>query len=396
MAKKRKSGKKNYSGLLFIVFLGFVAFTSSILYALYEEGALSSIGLHKKKTEQKIASNDKTSPTRNSISKNEKTKGKDHWNDTQKNSRLTDEPDDEATGDHTAQDQGKNTITSRNDNRTPAKEITPSPKPVVNSTMTASNSDKPVNSSKFASKREPDKNVSSTNKITAQKRQTQSEVEVTGKIAIVIDDFGNNWNTVDDFCSIDIPITLAVLPKLPYSAKAAAKASREGKEIILHLPMENHSNKNPGPGAVTVNMSKEQIQKEFEKDLADIPGAVGFNNHEGSKGTENEKLMEAVMEAAHKHNLYFVDSRTSSSSVALDVASRRNVPGTRRNVFLDNEDNVNAICAQLQLLADKAVKDGSAVGIGHCRPNTYKAIAKMIPTMKEKGIQFVFVSKLAR
>jgi uncharacterized protein len=215
-------------------------------------------------------------------------------------------------------------------------------------------------------------------------------------VAIVIDDFGNSWNNVEDFCQLEIPITFAILPKLPYSERTARKALESEQEVILHLPMENHSGKNPGPGTITTQMSREDIIKNFEDNLSSVPGASGFNNHEGSKATEDEKLMNELMEIAKKYNLFFLDSRTSLNSVAFDAASRIQLMTAKRHVFLDNEDNKEYISGQLKILAEKAKKEGSAIGIGHNRKNTCIVIQEMIPKIKEENVDFIFVSELVK
>ncbi|MCE1248594.1 MAG: divergent polysaccharide deacetylase family protein [Firmicutes bacterium] len=217
-----------------------------------------------------------------------------------------------------------------------------------------------------------------------------------GIVAIIIDDFGNSLNNVDNFCSLEIPVTFAVLPQLKNSKKITAMALDNGKAVILHLPLENQSGINPGPGTITTNMSRDVITKDFKLDLSFVPGAEGFNNHEGSKATENAEVMDEIMKQAADRGLYFIDSATSSKSVGMDTAARFGVPAARRNIFLDNEDNVDYICGQLDKLTEKALKDGSAIGIGHVRANTYAALAKMIPDMKNKGIEFVFVRELVK
>jgi len=220
------------------------------------------------------------------------------------------------------------------------------------------------------------------------------ERSVSGKVAIIIDDFGNNMNNVDEFCNLDIPVTFAVLPYLKCSKEISRKAVSSGKAVILHLPLENKAGINPGPGTLDTGMKRDVLIKEFRMDLSFVPGAEGFNNHEGSKATEDEEMMREVLGQAKEKNLFFIDSRTSSKSVALRIARELGVPGARRTVFLDNNDDVDYICGQLAELAEKAMDNGSAIGIGHVRENTYKAIERMSGEMRKKGIEFVFVREL--
>lgn len=216
------------------------------------------------------------------------------------------------------------------------------------------------------------------------------------KIAIIIDDFGNNLNNVDDYCSLDIPITFAILPRLPFSGRISEKARQAGKEVILHLPLENTAGINPGPGTITTGMSTDEIALEFEKNLNSVPGAVGFNNHEGSKATEDEVLMDELMKNAGRHGLYFIDSRTSPKSLGRTASKRYRIPFIQRRIFLDNEDDIAYIRAQVTELVYAALEEGEAVGIGHCRKNTYLVLKEMIPQIRKEGIQFVFASELAK
>lgn len=213
-------------------------------------------------------------------------------------------------------------------------------------------------------------------------------------VAIVIDDFGNNNRWVNEFCELEIPVTFAVLPRLKDSKAISRKAVDAGKEVILHLPMENLSGVNPGPGTLRTDMKREELISEFLLNLSFVPGADGFNNHEGSRLTGDEGAMSIIMEQAKLRGLFFVDSRTSSSSVAQDLARKAGIPSVRRSVFLDNMDSVDCIKLQLENLAGRALSDGSAVGIGHVRENTYLAIRDSYRDLEKKGIRFVFVRDL--
>lgn len=73
------------------------------------------------------------------------------------------------------------------------------------------------------------------------------------RIAIIIDDFGQNFGEREKaLLSLGYPLTFSVLPRLPYSKRAAEEAHSKGLEVMLHLPMEPHGypgpGKNPGKG----------------------------------------------------------------------------------------------------------------------------------------------------
>jgi uncharacterized protein len=215
------------------------------------------------------------------------------------------------------------------------------------------------------------------------------------KLAVIVDDCGQWIDTERGFIALDIPLTLSVLPDVPYAGVVAREASAAGKGVMLHLPMETLSGMNPGPGKVTTEMSDSQIATQVEADLAQVPFARGVNNHEGSKASADERVMRDVIGVlAQRGNLFFIDSRTNPASVGEATAEQMGVPTARRDVFLDNRADVAYSEAQLLEAAAIARRTGSAIAIGHPRPTTLEAVRAMIPRLEASGIQFVLAQDL--
>src|SRR5690606_31671632 len=99
-----------------------------------------------------------------------------------------------------------------------------------------------------------------------------------------------------------------------------------------------------------------------------VPGVVGVNNHMGSRLTADAAAMRVVMDEIARHGLAFVDSRTTSRTVAEAVALERGIPAAGRDVFLDNDRDEAAITRQLDLALRIARKAGTAIAIGHPYP----------------------------
>ncbi|MBI2251492.1 MAG: divergent polysaccharide deacetylase family protein, partial [Armatimonadetes bacterium] len=215
------------------------------------------------------------------------------------------------------------------------------------------------------------------------------------KIAIIIDDFGDNFEIARKFLTFPEKITFSILPKRTYSRKIAYLALKSKKDIMLHLPMEPLAG-NPGRGAIFTKMSEIEIKKILEEDLADFPGIKGVNNHEGSKATADKKIMREVIKIIKEHDLFFVDSLTSYTSVGEEIAKVEKLKFGKRDIFLDNEDNASYIEAQTLELIALAKKQGAAIGIGHARINTFSALIKMLSVFKEKNIKLVGAFSLVK
>jgi uncharacterized protein len=215
------------------------------------------------------------------------------------------------------------------------------------------------------------------------------------ELALIVDDCGQWIATERGFVALDIPLTLSVLPDVPYTSVIAAEASDAGKGVMLHLPMETLSGLNPGPGKVTTEMSDAQIVAQVQSDLAEVPLARGVNNHEGSKASADPRVMRAVIGVLAEHKLFFIDSKTNAASVGEKTARQMGVPTAARDVFLDNRADVAYSEAQLSQAAAIAQRTGSAIAIGHPRPTTLAAVRAMIPKLQALGIRFVLAQDVA-
>jgi polysaccharide deacetylase 2 family uncharacterized protein YibQ len=220
------------------------------------------------------------------------------------------------------------------------------------------------------------------------------------RVAVVLDDAGMRPDELDRALKIGRPLTLAILPGLPYSEELARRAREAGLEVLLHLPMEPEDPElasQLGELGVRVEMADEDIARTVRSALRAVPGAVGANNHMGSKATADPRVMRAVLSVLRQHGLFFLDSRTTPKSAAEAVAKELGVRVARRVVFLDNDPSPEAVRSQIRRLVEQARRHGSGVGIGHAnRPHTAEVLAEMVPEMERAGVQLVRVSELVR
>lgn len=219
---------------------------------------------------------------------------------------------------------------------------------------------------------------------------------VKGKLAVVIDDAGRDLESQHVYESLGIPLTLAVMPNQVHTRDAALSWHAHGLPVILHQPMESVSGIGMESKAILTSMGDEEIRSLLKSSLSQVPEAVGINNHQGSKATTDRHTMDVVMNELHHRRLFFFDSRTNSTTVADAAAASYGVPYVRNDLFVDNEADVAAISAMIREAAKRAQKYGTYVIIGHCRPKTAEAFRQMVPQLEKEGIQFVYVSSLAK
>lgn len=220
--------------------------------------------------------------------------------------------------------------------------------------------------------------------------------QVTGRLAIVIDDAGRDLDSQHIYEQMGIPLTLAVMPDQVHTRDAALSWRAHGLPVILHQPMESVSGIGMEPKVILTSMSDAAIRQMLRDSLSQLPEAIGINNHQGSKATIDARTMDIVMNELHHRGLFFFDSHTNSTTAADKVAKTYGVPYVRNDLFVDNSVSVSDICAMIQEGADRAKKKGTYIIIGHCRPHTAEAFRQMVPKLKAQGIEFVYLSSLKK
>jgi len=222
--------------------------------------------------------------------------------------------------------------------------------------------------------------------------------DARGRLAILLDDVGQKFDLVPAAGALPQEVAFAVLPFLPQSAESATALYDAGHEIWLHLPMEpeNYPEDDPGPGAVLMSMSPEELRKAVHSALNNIPHVVGVNNHMGSKITADLRTMTWIMQELKVRGMAFIDSRTTIRTVAEDAARGQGVLVNRRHVFLDNERDRTAIRRQLAEAIYRCRLDGEIIAIGHLDPVTLEVLTEDLPGIAARGADLVKPSELVR
>lgn len=217
---------------------------------------------------------------------------------------------------------------------------------------------------------------------------------VTGKIAIVLDDWGYGLGNLAVLKQLRYPLTLAVLPNLPHTQTICQQARRLKIEVILHLPLEPKEKIRLEQNTILVSMDEKTIRNILFQDLDSIAYAKGVSNHMGSTATKDERTMSVVFNELKKKGLYFLDSYVSLDSVCPELAQKMKIGFAKRNIFLDNQNDPEYIRGQIYKLKLAAKANGLAIGIGHDRKATLQVLKEMMPELKKEGYKFVRVSEL--
>jgi uncharacterized protein len=225
-------------------------------------------------------------------------------------------------------------------------------------------------------------------------KKAESPERPAGNLALVIDDLGRSVDEVAALDELRVPLSYSVLPYEVMTPEVVARLRGEHREILCHLPMQPLDHRNPGPGALNEAMGDQALEEATRAALARVPGAVGANNHMGSRLTEDPRAMGAVLQVLQQEGLFFLDSRTSAGSVGYRLARSLGLPAAQRQVFLDDDLSDAAIREQFARFLARARESGGAIAIAHPHPATLAVLREEVPKARAEGFVFVPVSFL--
>jgi len=215
------------------------------------------------------------------------------------------------------------------------------------------------------------------------------------RVAIIIDDIGYDRGLARKFMAFKVPLTFSVLPDSPFGDTLVKEIKAHGLELMLHQPMEpqEYPSVNPGPGALLSTMTADELIAQLERNLDQLPGVRGVNNHMGSQLTTESSRMYQVFSVIKKRDLYFIDSRSTADTICRPSAHMFQVPFAERDIFLDHFQEAAFMRKQFRLLAKEARKHGQAVAIAHPHRLTVKIFKEMLPEL-QKQVQLVPASEI--
>lgn len=218
------------------------------------------------------------------------------------------------------------------------------------------------------------------------------------RIAIIIDDLGYHLVNGKRAIRLPGPITFSFLPGSPRARQLADHAHENGKDVLLHLPLQAHSSDGRRePSEIDLDMSRKTMTAVVDAALESVPHAIGINSHRGSLLTRHPGHMQWLMEEIHdRENLFFIDSYTHHESVALQIAHETGVSAAKRDVFLDPDRSPETVAREFERMKILARQRGQVVAIGHPYPSTLELLERELPRLLEEGFELVSVSELVQ
>ena len=213
------------------------------------------------------------------------------------------------------------------------------------------------------------------------------------KIALIFDDLGESLGDLKEIYSLNIPLTISIIPNLKFSKNIAHIGSRCGFSVFIHLPFEPANKQRYKTNKyrfITGDLSRREVVSLLRQYLNSIRIAIGVNNHMGSVATQNRQLMKVVLKEIKKRGLIFVDSRTSLESIGYDQACKMDLICGYNQGFLDAVDDVSVMEERMKGLVAMAKNMGKIIVIAHPKKNTFKFLKQQLPVIRRE-VEFITI-----
>ena len=226
-------------------------------------------------------------------------------------------------------------------------------------------------------------------------------VDVKVRLALIIDDYGEDPAATRQFASLPGQFTAAVRSNLPNAKGLAAEARSAGMEVILNLPMEpqNYPTTNPGQDAILVDLSGREIRKRIRSAVEEVGPVKGVKTYMGDLAVEDRDVMRAVLEELQKENLYLVDNTTSTYSTVPDLAREIGVLvfTAERSTEVDRSHRgEGTLGIRFDSLLDQARKAGYGIGIVHSSDAMLSVLKSRLPALAREGIVVMGLSEVMK
>jgi hypothetical protein len=216
-------------------------------------------------------------------------------------------------------------------------------------------------------------------------------------ITIVIDDVGISPQHAEMAIALPAPVVISIMTYAGNAAALAREARSRGHELLVHMPMQPVDDRvHAGPNSLTVGLSEAEIRRRVVWGLNRLAGYVGFNNHMGSRFTQDEAGMRVVLAEAKNRGLLFLDSKTIAGSIADRLAGQMGVVHIERDVFIDDDMSEAAVARQLAATEAIARQQGFAVAIGHPHPATIAVLRRWLPEARKRGFAIVPLTTIVK
>jgi polysaccharide deacetylase 2 family uncharacterized protein YibQ len=159
------------------------------------------------------------------------------------------------------------------------------------------------------------------------------------RLALVLFGFGDDLDEARRVFDLPVPFAVALAPDTKASGAMFRAAHEQGREVVLHIPLEpvNYPQLNPGPGTLLVTLKPDRATGTMRRWLDQSGQVVAVANHMGSLATQDMTLMGAVYRELKRRHLPFIHLQPAAGAVCRSLAADMGVMYDEPDAVLDTE-----------------------------------------------------------
>jgi polysaccharide deacetylase 2 family uncharacterized protein YibQ len=226
-------------------------------------------------------------------------------------------------------------------------------------------------------------------------------VEVRARLALIVEEYGSRRDLSRRFGDLPGTFTAALRPNQDNAQAWAKEARQAGMEVILSLPMEpkNYPTRNPGEGAILVDLSGREIRKRVDRALETIGDVPGVKTYMGSLAVEDRDVMRPILEELKKRDLFLIEATHSQFSTVSELAREIEVPifaVTSISEVDAGRGDAGTIGIRFDDLVRRCRAKGYAIGIVHPKAGTLTVLEDRLPRLAREGIVVMGLSEVMK
>lgn len=215
------------------------------------------------------------------------------------------------------------------------------------------------------------------------------------RLAIVLDDLGNDLLLARGLVDIDAPLTLAIVPFRPFSKEIAELATLFGREVLLQLPIQGDgASESDSRGLLRLAAARNDLLHALEEDLAAVPHIVGVSAPLATFGAAHERL-DWTLGTLKERGLFIVDSSPTPPTAACSANAGTGSSCSLSIIRLEDTEDEAAATRQLEATLTAVAARGDSVVIGHARA-ALAALRAVLPQPAGAAVDLVPASAVLR
>lgn len=145
-------------------------------------------------------------------------------------------------------------------------------------------------------------------------------------VSVIVNELGNNYSIVKDNIELlkEKHVSFAICIDSTYSHKINNMAKTNNIDVLTAIPLESFTSRYDIYRTYSIKVTNPLdpvfIQKQLDSFCNPLPNSLGLIHYWGNYATSENNLMKIVIDYCRKKDLIYIDTNTTSKTVAYNIA----------------------------------------------------------------------------